>query len=389
MSRLKDRAKQLPNKPGVYIFKDKNGKPLYVGRATSLKTRAANYFHTKDSRLIEMVSLSKNLAHKQTDSLLEAIILEANLIKKYWPKYNIREKDNRSFVFIAFTKEDFPKPIILRGTEFKNLKEDINKDTFGPYQSYTVLRQALKIIRRIFPYGLCLPAGRQVTQPPKACFDYQIGMCPGACIGAISKKDYAKNIRNIKLLLSGKNKTLIKKLQKENPEKAKALKHIQDVALLKDDSVSQTDNPQRIEGYDISHFGGKETAGAMVVFKDGEPSNKDYRIFNIKEAPANDDLRALEEMITRRLRHTEWPYPDLMMIDGGRPQVVFVSRILRKNKINIPIVGISKFGGDELVFPLGLNKEKREEITALKKILVKVREEAHRFANRGRKRRRS
>ncbi len=380
MSNLKDRAKNAPKGPGVYIFKDKNGKPLYVGRATSLKNRVANYFHTKDLRLVEMVSLAKKLDFKKTDSLLEAIILEANLIKKYWPKYNIREKDNRSFVYIAFTKEDFPKPLIIRGSDLKNTKLRLKDLKFGPYQSYTVLRQALKIIRRIFPYGLCKPNNG------KACFDYQIGMCPGACIGAINKKDYSRNIKNMQLLLAGKNKTLLKKLQKENPEKAKALKHIQDVALLKDDSAPQSNNGQRIEGYDISHFSGKETVGAMVVFKDGEPNNKDYRTFNIKEAPANDDLRALEEMVTRRLRHTEWPYPDIMMIDGGRPQIVFISRVLRKNKINIPIVGISKFAGDELVFPLGVNKEKREEITALKKTLIRVREEAHRFANRGRKR---
>jgi excinuclease ABC subunit C len=381
MSKVKEQAKKLPGAPGVYIFKDKNGKPLYVGRATSLKNRVANYFHTKDLRLIEMVSLAKNLAHKKTDTLLEAIILEANLIKKYWPKYNIKDKDNRSFAYIIFTEEDFPKPAIVRGSEIKNAGPGTEKNRFGPYQSYTILRQALKIIRRIFPYGTCKP------NSGKACFDYQIGMCPGACIGAISRKEYAKNIRNIKLLLSGKNKTLIKKLQKENPEKAKALKHIQDVALLKDDNITQTNNPQRIEGYDISHFGGKETVGAMVVFKDGEPSNKDYRTFNIKEAPANDDLRALEEMMIRRLRHTEWPYPDLIMIDGGRPQVVFISRVLRKNKINIPLVGISKFSGDELVFPLGTKKENREEAATLKSILIKAREESHRFANRGRKRR--
>ncbi len=191
---LVDQAKQFPLSPGVYIYKDKSGKPLYVGRATSLRRRVLQYFRKDiDPRIGEMVGLAHKVGYLQTETVLEAIILEANLIKKYWPKYNVKDKDNRSFIFLVIPKSDFPKPIIVRGRELESFPTSQAK-IFGPYQSLTVVRNALQIIRRIFPYSICKAVG-------KPCFDYQIGLCPGVCVGAITKKDYQKNINNIVLLL--------------------------------------------------------------------------------------------------------------------------------------------------------------------------------------------
>jgi excinuclease ABC subunit C len=378
---LIDQAKQFPLNPGVYIYKDIEGKPLYVGRATSLRRRVLQYFRTDiDPRIGEMVSLAHTVTYIQTDTVLEAIILEANLIKKYWPKYNVKDKDNRSFVFLVIPKADFPKPIIARGRELESFPASAAK-IFGPYQSLTTIRNALKIIRRIFPYSTCKQAG-------KPCFDYQIGLCPGVCVGKITKKEYQKNINNIVLLLKGEKNKLLKKLTTENPHAALALKHIQDVTLIASEELdSNSHNFNRIEGYDISHFAGKETYGSMVVFTDGKPDNTQYRLFKIKNAPANNDLEALKEMLERRLKHVEWPKPDLILIDGGRPQIEYLARTMEKYQFKAPWLGLSKLDGDHLVYPSGTKNVFKDLAETIKKTLQQVRDEAHRFANRGRSRR--
>lgn len=380
---LVDQAKQFPLSPGVYIYKDKSGKPLYVGRATSLRRRVLQYFRKDiDQRIGEMVALAHRIDYLQTDTVLEAIILEANLIKKYWPKYNVKDKDNRSFIFLVIPKSDFPKPIIVRGRELESFPTSQAK-IFGPYQSLTVVRNALQIIRRIFPYSICKTVG-------KPCFDYQIGLCPGVCVGAITKKDYQKNINNIILLLKGEKKKLLKKLAKENPQAAIYLKHIQDVTLVSRDEYGAdagSENFNRIEGYDISHFAGKETYGSMVVFTDGKPDKAQYRLFKIKDAPANNDLEALKEMLERRLKHTEWPKPDLILIDGGRPQIEYLAKTMEQFQVKSPWLGLSKLNGDHLVFASGTKNVFKDLAETIRRTLQQVRDEAHRFANRGRSRR--
>lgn len=377
---LKSKIKEIPSQPGVYFWLKKDKNVLYVGRATNLKNRLSQYFQ-KDiqPRIAEMVSQAEDIKWIICDSLLEAIILEAKYIKEYWPKYNIVDRDNRSFLYIVISGDDFPKPIIIRGQDLKKFPESRVK-IFGPYQSRTLLSNALKLIRPIFPWSNCIP------NSGKACFDYQIGLCPGACINQISSSDYKKNINNLTLLLSGERTRLIKKLLKENPNQAKALKHLQDVSLLSREDNLKEKKLSRIEGYDISHLNGQESYGSMVVFSGGEADRNEYRLFKIKEAPSGDDERALSEVLLRRFAHKDWPLPELIMIDGGAPQISFIKRELSKNNINIPMVGISKFGGDKLVFNKGTSTNFKELTKNIKPTLLKVREEAHRFANYGRKR---
>lgn len=381
---LKSKLATIPKKPGVYFWLDKNKKILYIGRATRLRDRLSQYFLKNiEPRIAEMVAQAADIKYKTTETLLEAIILEAKNIKKYWPKYNVKDKDDRSFIYIVIPKADFPKPLIVRGTDLKRFPATSAK-IFGPYQSFYLIQSALCLIRRIFPYGTCAPAGTASNPNGKACFDYQIGLCPGACAGVIDKKDYQKNINNIILLLSGEKKRLIAKLKKENPDKIKALKHLQEVALLAREDNLEEHKINRLEGYDISHHAGKETYGSMVVFENGEAAKDEYRLFKIKEAPAGDDERALSEMLLRRFKHSEWRSPDLIMIDGGAPQISFLSRAFKANNINIPLVGISKLGGDKLVFTAEAKKPLRGLAENIKPTLLKLREEAHRFANRGR-----
>lgn len=378
---MKNKPKNLPNSSGVYLFKKKS-EILYIGRAVNLKNRLSQYFRENlNPRIKEMVANSDKLEFKTTSNLLEAIILEANLIKKYWPKYNIKDKDNRSFLYLLISKkEDFPKPIIIRGREIEKFKSS-DFEIFGPYQSLTLLKNALKIIRRIFPYSTCKP------NQGKPCFDYQIGLCPGACLGLISKEDYRKNINNLILFLKGDKQKLLKKLEKENPQGLKALEHIQDVALISNFEEDLKEQfYYRIEGYDISHLAGKETYASMVVFENGVFNKNEYRLFKIKQAPKNDDLRALEETLKRRFSHKEWRLPNLIMVDGGLPQVSYCSLVLKSLNISIPLIGISKYQNDKLVFSKGISKNLKKIIESSKSTLLKVREEAHRFANKSSKR---
>lgn len=378
--KLKDKLKDIPRKPGIYFWLDKKGQVLYVGRATNLRARLSQYFQKNiDRRIAEMVAQAVNIKYEETDNLLEAIILEAKNIKKYWPKYNITDRDDRSFIYVVIPQAEYPKPLIVRGHDLKKFPASRAK-VFGPYQSFHLLQSALKIIRRLFPYSTCTPGSG------RACFDYQIGLCPGACLGTITPRDYRKNIDSIALLLSGEKKKLLKKLMKDNPDKIKAFKHIQDVSLLtREDDLGET-RINRIEGYDISHLTGKESYGSLVVFANGEADKQAYRLFKIKEAPAGDDERALAEVLLRRFNHPEWPRPDLILIDGGSPQISFLSRVLTAHNIRVPLVGISKLGGDKLVLAAKAKKPLRDLAVNIKPTLLKVREEAHRFANHGRRR---
>jgi excinuclease ABC subunit C len=384
MSKLLLKAKKFPLSSGVYLFSDKKGEILYVGRAISLRKRILNYFQKNiDPRIAEMVRMAKDVKFQKTANLLEAIILEANLIKKYWPKYNVKEKDDRSFLYIVIPKGKFSKPIITRNRELKKFPSS-SAHIFGPYQNYRLLSNALKIIRRIFPYSTCpINSGRP-------CFDYQIGLCPGACANKITAEDYQKNIDNIILLLKGDKKGLMKRLKAENPEQALALNHIQDVALIErsdfnNEKLGSKDIVKRLECYDISHLSGKEAVGSMVVFTNGLIDKSQYRLFKIKQAPANDDLRALEEVIGRRLNHKEWSYPDIIILDGGKPQVDYIFNFLSGHLINIPLVGISKLQNDKLVFSKNTKKSFKDLAEINKSTFLKMREEAHRFANAFRK----
>jgi excinuclease ABC subunit C len=381
--KLLEIAKKAPDKPGVYKYLDKDSNILYVGRATSLRSRLKQYFQKQiDDRIKEMVLLAQDIEYIETASVLEAIILEANLIKKYWPKYNVKDKDDRSFSYLIIDKrQDFPKPVIVRGRELKKFISD-KVEIFGPYQSQYLLRKALKLIRQVFPYSTCQPNSN------KACFDYQIGLCPGACISQIDSKEYKKNIEKIVLLLKGDRTRLIQTLKKNNPEQIEALKNIQEVSLLQKENDLQTPQLARIEAYDISHLSAKEAYGSMVVFTDNEIDKSQYRLFKVSEKNGGDDLHSMLEVVSRRLKHLEWPRPDIILLDGGKPQVDFLSHYFDNNNITIPLVGLSKYGGDVLVFKKNTNKNVKELIKLLKPKLQELREEAHRFCLQASKKRR-
>lgn len=391
----KDFLKKLPKAPGVYLFKNKNKEIIYVGRAALLRTRVSSYFnygHRKSIILRPIEALIGEVAlisYIKTSNLLEAVVLENNLIKKYFPKYNVKDKDNRSFVYLFFdAKNDFPKPVIVRGRELERRALKKGK-VLGPYQSQRVLKNILLVARKVFPYSTCKPLDSARGKP---CFHYQIGLCPGVCVGKISSKGYKKNIR-----------ALIKFLKSKRP---KINKKIDDIVLMPRLPAGGAENSEfstsgftridglalsRIEGYDISHFQKGETYGAMVVFENGRAKNSEYRLFKIREAKRSDDACALKEVLLRRLRYKEWKYPDLIVVDGGRQQVSAVSDILKaglERSRKIPVLGISKSGRhsqssagmDTLVFSAKLKKSVKEILSSQKKLFQQVRNEAHRFS---------
>jgi excinuclease ABC subunit C len=393
-----ENIKKLPDTPGVYFFTDDAGNVLYIGKATSLRDRVRSYLsadlpETRGPLLVKMMIEATNINFENTDSVLEALILEANLIKKHKPPYNTAEKDDKSFNYVVITKEDFPKVLTVRGRELE--MEKINEEgkkyqaIFGPFIQGGSLREALKIIRRIFPYrdNKCTPlSGRP-------CFNRQIGLCPGVCTGEISKDEYKEIIKNIKLFFEGKKKAIVKSLEKEMAAHAKnrdfekasqikktvfALEHIQDIALIKNYRPQNVSGLKtvRIESYDIAHMSGKNVVGVMTVVEDGEARRGEYRKFKIKQNPGVNDTAALKEILSRRLNHEEWPMPQIIVVDGGKAQINAAEAVLKERNLTIDVVSVVK---DERHKPREI-LGKQSLVTKYESDILIANSESHRFA---------
>ncbi|MBP9701352.1 MAG: UvrB/UvrC motif-containing protein [Candidatus Pacebacteria bacterium] len=368
----------LPDNPGVYYFK-KDTDILYIGRATSLKDRVKSYFNddlisTRGPLLVDMVTKANTVEWKETDSVLEAVILEANEIKKYLPYYNTKEKDNKSFYCIVITDEEFPRILLVRE---RNLELNY-KCVFGPYPNGGVVKNALKIIRKIFPF-------RDTCKIGKLCFNAQIGLCPGVCGGKISKQEYVKIIKKITLFLEGKKDTLISELEKEMHQYAKdlafekaeeikktlyALTHVHDMSLIKEDNEIEKEG-FRIEAYDVAHLSGKNTAGVMVVAYDDAMEHSAYRKFKIKHEKGAHEAESLKEILSRRFSHPEWPKPNLVVVDGNE-----IQRNAAQSLTDIPVVSVVK---NEKHKPKALLGDP-EIIKKYQKIILLANSEAHRFS---------
>ncbi len=401
----------LPDKPGVYFFirrslggggwkrgpasrgatQDKQ-EILYIGKATNLRDRVRSYFakdliDTRGPGVLDMTIQANTIEFQETDSVLEALILEANLIKKHQPKYNTKEKDNKSFNCIAITEDLVPQVIIIRERETKTQKFNA---VFGPYPNGSLLRDALKIIRKIFPF-----IDNNSAKKDQKEFYKQLGLTPS------QESEYSKNIRNIKLFLSGKKSKVITSLEKEMKKHAKkhefelaeiakrkifALNHINDVALIKEDPTSLENELRgtsgfRIESYDIAHLSGKNTVGVMTVVTNGRVDKAEYRKFIIRSGKGNDDYGNLKEMLTRRLNHPEWPLPNLIVIDGGLGHYHAAQEVLMSSPVGrvgegIQIVSVIK---DERHKPKGIHGDP-DSIKKYKKDILLANNESHRFA---------
>jgi excinuclease ABC subunit C len=392
------KKKKLPDTPGVYFFLGprKNTRAnereiLYIGKATSLRDRVRSYFSPDlvdmRSPLIEaMVAQAEDVDYKQTDSVLEALVLEARLIKKHQPKHNTDLKDDKSFNFVIITNEAYPRVLIARERDIvkKKIKHK-PKDIFGPFPHGGQLKEGLKILRTIFPF-------RDTCEPDtgKPCFNRQIKLCPGVCTGEVTEAEYKKQIRNIKMFFEGKKGNLVKTLIKEMMAAAKklefekaqqikntlfALEHIRDVALIKDESF-KTPGGLRIEAYDIAHTSGKDMVGVMTVVEAGEIQKSEYRKFNIKSFEGVNDTRALREVLERRLEHHDWELPKIIVVDGGKAQKNVMEKVLSHVGVSIPVMSVVK---DERHRPKDILGDKKIKETYEKQIIL-ANAESHRFA---------
>jgi len=409
----------LPTAPGSYQYLNKRGEIIYIGKAANLKSRVLSYWQKSADHTPAKLKMLGEIAKIKwliTESEIEALLLEANLVKKYQPEYNILLRDDKRFAYIKISLADeIPGVFVTRIV-------DKSGRYFGPFTSALAVKQTLKAIRKIFPY--CQMRKRQ----SRPCFYYQIGLCLGICGGKIEKSEYAKRvIKPLILFLEGKKNKIIKdyelriknlkKINKklkpetekylENEKEAEALAYrlasMRDV-LAHTNIISLTDKyeadvvelakimglpkvPKRIEGYDIANIFGREAVGSMVVFSQGEPNKNEYRKFKIRlgQGEAN-DVGMLREVLVRRFNN-DWPLPDLIVVDGGKGQLNVASAVLKKLKLDIPLIAVAKGLGlrsanapDKLFFPGQAKPLELPLASPALHLIKRVRDEAHRFA---------
>lgn len=419
-----EKLAQLPEAPGIYLFYNASGVLVYVGKATSLKSRVRSYFiKVQNSRPIEqMIHEVVDIRWKIMDSVLESIIIESLYIKKYQPKYNVLGKDDKSWNYIVITRDEYPRVDTGREYDLEQLSDEEKKERFayifGPYPGLH-RRAAMKLLARLFHISFCEPGQK------RPCLYYEMGQCLGVCTREISPRDYKRLvITPLVLLLKGQKKRVIQQLEKEMNLRAvaedfeaagrlrdqvAALERIQDITLLNESFLRDPDMKKiqqlvhvgrvgkkdsrktageeslritRIEGYDISNLGVTGKVGSMVVFVHGEPEKRYYRKFRIRSVEGQSDVDCLAEVIERRLNHPEWPLPALFLVDGGKPQLNRVKEIFARRGINVPLIGIAK--GPERkrndIFFAEATPELVHWANANQRLLIRVRDEAHRFA---------
>ncbi len=405
--------KTIPNKPGIYYFKNNKGKIIYIGKALSLKPRVKSYFQNKhqDQKTINLVNDITTLDYLVVNSEIEALLLEAKLIKEHQPQYNIQHKDGKRYLYIAILLSPFPRINIVRRID---LNEKIDA-YFGPFPSGASAKEVLKIIRRIFPFCSCK------KPPKKQCFYAHLNLCPG--IENLNSPEYKKNITRIKKFLNGQTKTLIKSLEIEMRKESKA-QNYEEAKLLRDKIQAITYVTQswkrvpsdrqnttktlkelrkliikhqrvdpltltKIEGYDVSNLGKNIIVGSMVSFLNAQPDKSLYRKFNIKIfQPTQNDTAGIKQIITRRLKHQEWLYPQLILVDGGKAQVSTAFAAIKKKELtdHIALLGLAK--KQELIISPRIQNGKLKSFRTIKlkkdsevlKLLQRIRDESHRFA---------
>lgn len=379
-------------------MKDSQGRVIYVGKALSLKKRVRSYFlkgrlTLKNEVLMGYVS---SISHIETPTEHDALILEDRLIKQYQPRFNVIAKDDKSFPYIKVTHEEFPRIFIGRRKH-----GETGHDYFGPYTGARLLRRALSILRKSFPFCSCR------RFPKKPCLNYDLGLCPGPCQGKISRAKYLKTIRALEDFLAQKDTDLIEELssrmrelvrQERFEEAAAARDQLEALSILstlkKAGSRASLDaerelgrlglkaEPRRVEAFDISSISGEFAVGSMVSFLNGAPDKDNYRRFKIRRVLGIDDYAMMREVVRRRydrLIREKRAMPDLIVIDGGRGHLEAAFGVLKELGARVPVIAIAK--KEELVYtmrqalPVKLARD-----SSLLKLIQRLRDEAHRFA---------
>ena len=400
---LRQKLTKLPAQPGVYFHKNSDGEIIYVGKAAVLKNRVRQYFQNsrKDTKTAALVAEITDTDWIVVDTEMDALFLEAEMIKRYMPKWNILLRDDKSVSYVRINMNDE-----IPYVSFTRNPLDDKATYIGPFYGKAAVEKALRIMRKIFPYYVKPYNGSKTL-------DTDLGLTPGIEIGKSTAKDYKRNLRKLIRYLEGDGKKMLRDLEKTMHDEAlkgnyelaaeardqlfglrelrkkivfsdkefldissdQALRQLQDLLGLEKP-------PRRIEGYDISHQSGENTVGSMVVFINGAAARSEYRKFKIHTS-RNDDLKSMREMLTRRLKHKDWDYPDLIVLDGGANQIRAILPLIEE--YNIPVIGRDKSGDHsksakvKIVTPTGETKELPSS-SHIARLIARIDEESHRFA---------
>lgn len=346
--KIKEQIKKLPQGAGVYFFKDKTGRILYIGKAVNIRNRVRSHFSNNGQAVFKSFLLDNvsEIDCIETENESQALILEDKMIKKYQPRYNIQWKDDKTYFWVAFTEEKWPRVRVVHQTELNRKINLFNKEgclaPIGPFVSGRELKALLRNLRKIIPFRTCK------NPYEKACLQWHIGLCPAHGLKTKAGSINKKYLRSLNLLA-------------------------QILRLYAGESI-------RTEAYDISNIHGNWATGSMIVFQGNKPKKSDYRRFKIRTVEGANDTAMIKEVLSRRLGHKEWPYPKLMLIDGGKGQLNAARSAVRAKKEKINLFSLAK--REDEIYTEYSDKGLKVSLLPqqLRLVLQAVRNEAHRFA---------
>jgi excinuclease ABC subunit C len=413
-----EKVKNFPATPGVYLMKDAQGVVLYIGKAKNLRNRAGHYFTkagAEDKRTADLVKLIADVDFVPADSEVDALLLEARLVKDVRPRFNVDLKDDKTFPYMQIRiREEFPR------VEFTRTPRRHGVRLYGPFTSARTLRQAMQVLQRLFQFRTCsldIRSDDERWRWFRPCLLHSIRQCTAPCNFRVTREEYRKQIRKLRLVMEGKKHRLIAEMEKEMQEASAALL-FEKAARLRDDvealkklgqrgdadrdvqpevfpidpkkgllglrkALGLEKTPRTIEGVDVAHLGGSETVASLVHFIDGLPFKPGYRRYRIQSVRGVDDFASIREVVTRRFRRLsrkEETYPDILLIDGGKGQLSAALDAFQLLGLEPPTL-ISLAKREEEIYRPGNSEPLRlSRHSAALRLLQYVRDEAHRFA---------
>jgi len=415
---LRETVRQLPTGPGVYLMKDDHARVIYIGKAVNLRSRVGSYFTTaaaQEMRTAGLVPEIRDVEVIETESEVDALLLEARLIKDVQPKFNQELKDDKTFPYLeVFVREDFPR------VEFTRTPQDRGTRLYGPFTNAKQLRGAIAVLQRIFRFRTCsldIDDGDERWQWFRPCLLASIDQCTAPCNLRISKEDYRRDIRRLQTFLDGGRVKLMRELDREM-QQASVEKLYEKAARIRDEIQALEDLdlrgdleehaqpevfyvdpkkglsglkqvfgldqiPRRIEGVDIAHLQGGQTVASLVQFIDGLPFKHEYKRYRIRSVDGVDDYGSIREVVSRRLGRLDQegePFPDILLIDGGKGQLNAALEAMEVIGVDPPFT-ISLAKREEEVYVPGEAEPRRLSRHGFGlRLLQYVRDEAHRFA---------
>ena len=413
-----EKVKSFPHKPGVYLMKDAAGRVIYVGKAKDLRSRAGSYFlkaAAEEQRTARLVQEIRDIDYLEAESEVDALLMEARLVKDVQPQFNQDLKDDKTFPYLEIhTREEFPR------VEFTREPRQRGTKLYGPFASASGLRGAIQVLQKIFRFRTCnldIHEDDQRWRWFRPCLLASIHQCTAPCNLRISKEQYRKEIRRLQRFLEGEKKPLLAQMREEMEAAARELR-FEEAAALRDqvrlletlDQRGELDThvqpevfhidpkkgvaglqkvlklarpPRTIEGVDIAHLGGSETVAALVQFIDGMPFKPGYKRFRIQGVAGVDDFASIHEVVARRFQrlHDEGQvFPDVLLVDGGKGQLSAALAAFTALSIDPPqVISLAK-REEEVFLPHAEESLRLSRHSYALRLLQYVRDEAHRFA---------